>query len=137
MICDHLGLKTGTVKKAIQVGRIIIPAKTRKTLVHTNKSQRNVIDNAQTMGKACSNVLERVLAIQTGASCPITFNNQTDLQHAGVLLALPALISQGLLRYEDEFTLEKVYYPTSSIFLSSFTIPLRINFPSFIQIQSS
>lgn len=70
------------------------------------------------MGKACSNVLERVLAIQTGASCPITFNNQTDLQHAGVLLVLPALISQGLLRYEDEFTLEKVYYPTSSIFLS-------------------
>ena len=70
------------------------------------------------MGKACSNVLERVLAIQTGANCPITFNNQIDLQHAGVLLALPALISQGLLRYEDEFTLEKVYYPTSSIFLS-------------------
>lgn len=70
------------------------------------------------MGKACSNVLERVLAIQTGTSCPITFNNQTDLQHAGVLLALPALISQGLLRYEDEFNLEKVYYPTSSIFLS-------------------
>jgi len=70
------------------------------------------------MGKACSNVIERVLAIQTGANCPITFNNQTDLQHAGVLLALPALISQGLLRYENEFNLEKVYYPTSSIFLS-------------------
>jgi len=70
------------------------------------------------MGKACSNVIERVLAIQTGASCPITFNNQTDLQHAGVLLALPALISQGLLRYESEFNLEKVYYPTISIFLS-------------------
>ena len=57
------------------------------------------------MGKACSNVIERVLAIQTGANCPITFNNQTDLQHAGVLLALPALISQGLLRYENEFNL--------------------------------
>jgi hypothetical protein len=70
------------------------------------------------MGKACSNVIERVLAIQTGAICPIIFNNQTDLQHAGVLLALPALISQGLLRYENEFNLEKVYYPTSSIFLS-------------------
>jgi len=70
------------------------------------------------MGKACSNVIERVLAIQTGASCPITFNNQTDLQHAGILLALPALISQGLLRYEDEFNLEKVYYSTNSIFLS-------------------
>ena len=70
------------------------------------------------MGKACSNVLERVLTIQAGTSCPITFNNQIDLQHAGVLLALPALISQGLLRYEEEFNLKKVYYPTSSIFLS-------------------
>ena len=70
------------------------------------------------MGKACSNVIERVLTIQTGASCPITFNNQTDLQHAGILLALPALVSQGLLRYEDKFKLEKVYYPTSSVFLS-------------------
>jgi len=70
------------------------------------------------MGKACGNVIERVLAIQKGVSCPITFKNQTDLQHAGVLLALPALISQGLLRYENEFDLEKVYYPTSSIFLS-------------------
>ena len=70
------------------------------------------------MGKACSNSLERVLTIQTGTSCPITFNNQTDLQHAGVLLALPSLITQGLLRYKDEFKLEKVYYPTSSIFLS-------------------
>lgn len=70
------------------------------------------------MGKACSNVMERVLSMQTGASCSITFNNQIDLQHAGVLLSLPALISQGLLRYEDEFRLEKVYYPTSSVFLS-------------------
>jgi hypothetical protein len=70
------------------------------------------------MGKACSNVLERVMTTRTGASCPITFNNQTDLQHAGVLIALPALISQGLLRYEDQFNLEKGYYPTSSVFLS-------------------
>lgn len=117
-ICDQLELKIDTVKKAIQLGRIIIPSKTNIQLANTTKSERSVIDNDQTMGKACSNVLERVLAIQTGSSCPIIFNNQTDLQHAGVLLALPALISQGLLRYEDEFNLEKVYYPTSSIFLS-------------------
>ena len=70
------------------------------------------------MGKACYNTIDRILAIKTGASCPITFTNQTDLQHAGVLICLPALIAQGLLRYEGNFTLEKVYYPTSSIFLS-------------------
>lgn len=70
------------------------------------------------MGKACCNTIERVLSIKTGTSCPITFNNQTDLQHAGFLIAIPALIIQGLLRYENEFTLESKYYPTSSIFLS-------------------
>lgn len=70
------------------------------------------------MGKACYNTIDRILAIKTGASCPITFTNQTDLQHAGVLICLPALIAQGLLRYEGDFALEKGYYPTSSIFLS-------------------
>ena len=70
------------------------------------------------MGKACCNTVERVLAIKTGASCPIAFTNQTDLQHAGVLISLPALMVQGLLRYEEEFSLEKVYYPTSSVFIS-------------------
>ncbi len=117
-ICELLELKNDTVKKAVKAGRIIIPPKTKEQLLGITKSQRNAIDNNQTMGKACSNVTKRVLAIHTGASCPISFHNQTDLQHAGVLLALPALISQGLLRYEDDFNLEKVYYPTSSVFLS-------------------
>lgn len=62
--------------------------------------------------------MQRVLAMKTGASCPIMFNNQTDLQNAGVLLALPALITQGLLSYEHEFKLENVYYSSSSVFLS-------------------
>ena len=70
------------------------------------------------MGKACSNIAERILAIKTGTSCELKFSNQTDLQHAGVLLALPALLSQGLLRYKEEFLIDKVYYPTSSVFLS-------------------
>ncbi len=61
---------------------------------------------------------ERILATKTGANCELAFSNQTDLQHAGVLLALPALLSQGLLKYENNFSLENRYYPTSSIFLS-------------------
>jgi len=62
-----------------------------------------------------------------GETCPITFNNQIDLQHAGVLIAIPSLLGQGLLKYEKEFALEDVYYPTSSIFLSlAFLSLLRI-----------
>lgn len=70
------------------------------------------------MGKACCNTIERALALKTGTSCPITFSNQIDLQHAGVLISIPALITQGLLRYEEDFALQDVYYPTSSVFLS-------------------
>jgi len=48
----------------------------------------------------------------------VQFDNQIDLQHGGVLLSIPGLLSQGLLKHEEEFELDNVYYPTSSIFLS-------------------
>jgi hypothetical protein len=117
-ICILLNLKKGTVKKAISTGRIILPSRPKEYFPNTTKSQRNVTDDNQSIGKACGNVMERILAMQTGTSCPIMFYNHIDLQHAGVLLAIPALITQGLLRYENEFNLEKGYYPTSSVFLS-------------------
>ncbi len=82
------------------------------------KSQRNHTDDKQAIGKACSNLNQRVLSAVAGIKCPIQFHNQIDLQHAGVLIAIPALLSQGLLRYEQEFELDSIYYPTSSIFLS-------------------
>lgn len=116
-ICSHLSLKKATLKKAIQQGRIIIPNK-KPNSTSLNKNQRNTIDNNQTIGKACSNVLQRVLSMKTGASCPIMFSNQTALQKAGVLLALPALITQGLLRYEHDFKLDDVYYSSNSVFIS-------------------
>ena len=117
-ICELLELKNDTVQKAVKAGRIILLSTPIEQLPGLTKSQRNAVDNNQIMGKACSNLNERVLAIHTGKSCPIVFRNQIDLQHAGVLLAIPALMSQGLLKYEDTFKLEKVYYPTSSVFLS-------------------
>jgi len=118
-ICGLLDLKIDTVRKAIKQGRIIIPEiNFEETGGSPTKSERNILDDGQQMGKACSNVSARILAIKTGTSCELKFSNQTDLQHAGVLLALPALLSQGLLRYQSDFKLDKTYYPTSSIFLS-------------------
>ncbi|MBN1175909.1 hypothetical protein JXA48_04665 [Candidatus Woesearchaeota archaeon] len=117
-ICKLLDLKIDTVRKGIREGRILISKKNQSHHQSLTKIERSIIDNAQSMGKACSNTIERALAIKTGQSCAITFKNQVDLQHAGVLISLPALITQGLLRYEDEFALAKTYYPTSSVFLS-------------------
>lgn len=113
-----LDLKVDTVKRAIKEGRIPISEKIQKQEESSTKSERSIIDNEQSMGKACINTIDRVLSIKTGESCPIKFSTQTDLQHAGVLISIPALITQGLLRYKNEFALENVYYPTSSVFLS-------------------
>ncbi len=118
-ICELLDLKRDTVRKAIKQGRIIAPEIKSKNIYESlTKSERNAIDDQQQIGKACSNVAERIFAAKTGTNCEIRFSNQSDLQHAGVLLALPALLSQGLLKYEKSFSLEKGYYPTSSIFIS-------------------
>jgi len=87
-------------------------------LSFTTKSQRVIIDNQQYMGKACSNIDQRILSTVMQGNCPVQFQNQTDLQHAGILIALPSLLGQGLLRYKQEFELEKAYYPASTIFLS-------------------
>ncbi len=115
-ICGQIGLNKWTVRKAVKTGLIVLPAQEDGPLEALDKSRRSALDSSLAAGKACTNVLERVLTMQTGASCPVSFDNQADLQHAGVLLALPALIAQGLLRYEEDFQLGNVYYPTSSVF---------------------
>jgi hypothetical protein len=77
------------------------------------------------MGKACCNVVER--ASLGSISCPVEFKSQIDLQYAGVLVALPALIASGILRGITRFDLSKVYYSTVQIFLSlAFMVMLRV-----------
>ncbi len=127
-ICRLFNLKIDTVKKAITQGRIIIPSTTISTETSSlTKSERSVIDNNQSIGKACENQIERVLATKTGKSCEIKFADQVDLQNAGVLLAIPSLLSHGLLKYEKSFSLKNVYYSTKSIFLTlSLLILLRV-----------
>lgn len=111
-------MKQDTVKKAINSGRIVLPDREEEAIEVITKSERNIIDDSQAMGKACSNVKERVLSALSGIRCRVGFQDQIDLQHAGSLIAIPSLLSQGLLKYEKEFELKDVYYPTSSIFLS-------------------
>ena len=99
-ICDLLDLKLDTVRKAIKQGRLTVPDTTDKNPAKSlTKSERNLIDDEQQIGKACSNVAERILTLKTGVNCELKFSNQSDLQHAGVLITLPALLSQGLLKY--------------------------------------
>lgn len=118
-IADDLLIKEDTIKKAVRQGRITLvePTSLEQNAYPQTKSGRTLTDDNTGMGKACSNAAERVLASVTGTSASIKFNEQTDLSCAGVLLSLPALLSNGLLTHSKDFKLDKVYYSEEIIFL--------------------
>jgi len=118
-IADDLLIKEDTIKKAVRQGRITLvePTSLEQNAYPQTKSGRTLTDDNTGMGKACSNAAERVLASVTGTSASIKFNEQTDLSCAGVMLSLPALLSNGLLTHSKDFKLDKVYYSEEIIFL--------------------
>jgi hypothetical protein len=71
------------------------------------------------MGNAATRSLERVAAAMGGLeSAPIEFKAACDVPRGGVLLALPALLAAGLLRYTLQmYQLPNGFYGIDSIFL--------------------
>lgn len=122
-----MGIKHDTLLKAIKAGRLLLPECPNGQAQHLTKSQRSIIDTQQSMGKACTNTLERVMASKTGRSCSLSFSNQIDLHQCGVLLALPTLLAHGLLKYQSDFQQVSGYYSSNSIFLAlAFLALLRV-----------
>ena len=84
----------------------------------TNKSERAQIDAQASMGMGATNTLARVAASlgNAGLVSP-EFQPAQDVSRGGVLLAIPALLSQGLLaNVEEHFELSSGYYlnPTAN-----------------------
>src|SRR5437879_13148925 len=71
------------------------------------------------MGYGTIRTLERIAAAMgLLASAPIEFQTACDVTQGGVLLALPALLAQGLLRYSPQmYQLPNGFYGIDSIFL--------------------
>jgi len=71
------------------------------------------------MGNGATRSLERVpAAMGELGSAPIEFEATCDVAQGGVLLALPALLAAGLLRYTPEFyQLPNGFYGIESVFL--------------------
>ncbi len=87
--------------------------------VRTNLSDRSLADSQAPMGYGTTRWLERVLA-SCGLliSADVRFASADDVPQAGVLCALPALLTEGLLRHTRSlYSLPPGYYPLESIFL--------------------
>jgi transposase len=143
-IAKKLGLHADTIRKAIKSGRIEnnkdketenllsdeMPNETNpKALVPVSKSERNVMDSQSFLGIGCTRDMERILAAlgKLNGATPI-FHKNIDVQCGGVLLALPALLSCGLLNNSSKyFSLPQGYYGMHSIFIIlAFLALLRI-----------
>lgn len=121
-IAQALGIKSNTLNKAILDNRLHKSKKKencRQQLVVSNKSERNAIDYQAAIGMGATNTMDRVAAMMGQISeVPIQFQSSLDVPNGGVLFALPALLSVGLLHNTKKyFQLSSGYYGLDSIFL--------------------
>ena len=81
---------------------------------------RGAADAQAPLGYATTRTLERVAAsVGLLAAAPLHFERADDVPHGGVLLALPALLAQGLVRHtRDHCALPAGFYPLETIFLT-------------------
>lgn len=116
-IAKELGIKVDTIKKAIQDGRIKKPLKQSNKA--TTKSERSGLDANADIGMGATDENGRVAArfgLLNGRNPE--FTNCIDVPKGGVLLALPALLANGLLKHtKDTFKMKEAFYSVFSIFI--------------------
>ena len=91
-----LKVSSDTLRKALADGRLV----RRQRPAAVDKSARSVEDAAAAagMGTACTRIVERVLAsLGRLHGAPARFDSCRDVSFGGVLCALPALLTNGLL----------------------------------------
>ena len=115
-VARELKVLANTLHKAIRAGRLRKSQKkpNRPRAEVSNKSERSQSDSQAPMGNAATRSLERVAAAMGALeSAPIEFQATCDVTHGGVLLALPALLAVGLLRYTAPIvpTAERILWP--------------------------
>ncbi|MGH7997591.1 MAG: putative transposase [Opitutaceae bacterium] len=101
------------------VDRNLLPAPWRASPPVSNLSERSLADSEAPMGYATTRPLERVLAAcGMLTSAELEFVPADDVPQGGVLCALAALLTEGLLRHTRRlYALPPGFYPIESIFL--------------------
>jgi hypothetical protein len=137
-ISESLALKADTLRKAICDGRLHKPEK-HDTEVATTKSQRSIEDSQTPLGRGCTRTEERTAAaLGLLSEAKVSFSASSDLSFGGVLLALPALLANGLLNHTQEhFELPNGFYSLTNIFLLlALMALLRIKTPEGLRYHS-
>ncbi len=119
----QLGLLPNTVAKAMGAGRVrerngpVDEADNEQPM--STKSERSSEDSSAPLGMGATDSTGRIAAsLGIGGPTEPDFSLTLDVANAGVLLALPALLSIGLLRgNERHFQLPRGYYRITGIFL--------------------
>lgn len=101
------------------VEREVLPAVVPEGLAASNLSERSLADSEASMGYATTRSMDRVLAAcGMMTSAELEFVPAEDVPQGGVLCALPALLTEGLLRHTRAlYALPPGFYPIESIFL--------------------
>lgn len=120
----ELGVLPNTVAKAVRVGRVRVKKKEPVDEAGdeepvTTKSERSTEDCSAPLGMGATDSVGRIMSsLGLAGSVKPDFASAVDVANAGVLLALPALLSVGLLRgSEKHFQFPRGYYGMPSIFL--------------------
>jgi len=117
----ELDINYDTLRKAISQGRVAKPLKVVEPADSvSDKSTRSQADAGSEMGMACTRPVDRMAAafglLPGGAQAQ--FESCHDVTFGGVLCALPALESNGLLRHVDScFPTLTGYYTTLQVLL--------------------
>ena len=120
-VAKVLGVRKDCVRKAVADGRLHQaksgPAAEGPSA--TSKTQRAAADEAAPHGMGATRTAERVQAsVGLLTEALPQFQGVVDVPQGGVLLALPALLANGLLRHTCEhFELPKGFYGLASVFL--------------------
>ncbi|MEA3272428.1 MAG: hypothetical protein U9P90_02065 [Patescibacteria group bacterium] len=128
-VAKKIGVLRDTLVKAIYAGRII---ETKKKNIKS-KSERTAEDAAAAtgMGTACHRTGERMMAALGQLNGATTlFEDNNDIKFGGVLFGLPALLSNGLLRFRRK------YFETSEYFYTNVQILLVLAYMALARIKS-
>lgn len=119
-VAEALGIKYDTLRKAIAQGRVAKPLRHSERVDASDKSSRTQEDAQAEIGMACTRPLDRIAAALgqlPGGAQPL-FEPCHDVTFGGMLCALPALISNGLLRHVGSSLKQLTgYYTTLQVLL--------------------